>query len=246
MLTSYLWHVYINILADGFSTACGQRLRDMISAKQNPLGESDEQLEPPDTDNLLHFTTPSIAHLIGLLCKPTTSSIPPDTCLIVIDSLPALFNHAFPKTLEPRQSSKSKTYQYVCSLRVCLTLPVLEPGPANRRLQILQFLISALQKLAAARDILIVVLSQCATRMQAERGATLVPAINASSWEQGIATRLVLFRNWAIRHGRHQSAHFAGIQKLDGRLMPGVIGPIFAFEVQPVCLLSPQHADAGY
>lgn len=108
------------------------------------------------------------------------------------------------------------------------------PGMANRRLQILQSLISALQKLAAARDILIVVLSQCATRMQAERGATLVPAINTNAWEQGIASRLVLFRNWAIQHERYQSAHFAGIQKLDGRSMPGVIGPIFAFDIQPV------------
>ncbi|KAK7755183.1 hypothetical protein SLS62_002688 [Diatrype stigma] len=64
--------------------------------------------------------------------------------------------------------------------------------------------------------------------MQAERGATLVPAINANAWEQGIASRLVLFRNWAIQQERHQSAYFAGIQKLDGRLMPGAIGPIFA------------------
>lgn len=115
-----------------------------------------------------------------------------------------------------------------------LTIIVPGPGPANRRLQVLQSLISALQKLAAARDILIVVLSQCATRMQAERGATLVPSINANAWEQAIASRLVLFRNWAIRHEKYQSAHFAGIQKLDGRSMPRVIGPIFAFDIQTV------------
>ncbi|KAJ8120763.1 hypothetical protein ONZ43_g2614 [Nemania bipapillata] len=67
-----------------------------------------------------------------------------------------------------------------------------------RRLQILQYLVSALQKLSATRDILIVLLSQCATRMQADRGAALTPAISASNWEQGIATRLVLFQDWTV------------------------------------------------
>lgn len=103
-------HKSIDKSADGFQNACGQRLQDMISAGQEPIGEPDENLEALNADNLLHFTTPSIAHLIGLLCKPSTSSIPPGTCLIVIDSLSALFNHAFPKNLEPRQPSKSTAY----------------------------------------------------------------------------------------------------------------------------------------
>ncbi|RYP80863.1 hypothetical protein DL769_002241 [Monosporascus sp. CRB-8-3] len=111
------------------------------------------------------------------------------------------------------------------------------PGPSARRLQVLQFLISALQKLAAARDILIVILSQCATRMQAERGATLVPAINANAWEQGIAGRLVLFKDWTIRNGRLESTHFTAIQKLDGRPLPGAIGSAFAFDIQPDALV---------
>ncbi|RYO75488.1 hypothetical protein DL766_009387 [Monosporascus sp. MC13-8B] len=82
----------------------------------------------------------------------------------------------------------------------------------------------------------------CATRMQAERGATLVPAINANAWEQGIAGRLVLFKDWTIRNGRLESAHFTGIQKLDGRSLPGAIGQAFAFNIQSVScpFLSPQ------
>ena len=70
--------------------------------------------------------------------------------------------------------------------------------------------------------------------MQAERGATLVPAIGSNAWEQGISSRLVLFRNWARRDDDIRSIHFAGIQKLDGRSMPDVIGPVYAFDIQPV------------
>ncbi|RYP55571.1 hypothetical protein DL771_012325 [Monosporascus sp. 5C6A] len=174
------------IWVDGFHTAWGQRLQDMISRGRGSPSVTDQHPEAGDTDNLLHFTTPCLAHLIALLCKPTTGTVPDG------------------------------------------------PGPSARRLQVLQFLISALQKLAATRDILIIILSQCATRMQAEHGATLVPAINANAWEQGIAGRLVLFKDWTIRNGRLESARFTGIQKLDGRLLPGIIGPAFAFDIQSV------------
>jgi hypothetical protein len=103
-----------------------------------------------------------------------------------------------------------------------------------RRLQLLQFIISSLQKLAATRDVAIIILSHCATRMQAERGATLIPAINASSWEQGMTTRLVLFRDWSVRNGDVTGLRFAGIQKLNGKSYAESIGPVFAFDIQAV------------
>lgn len=163
--------------------------------------------------NFLHFRTPTLAHLIALLCKPTTNAIPSDTSLIVIDTLSSLVNYAFPRNFEPRQSQKG-------------------PGPSARRLQVLQFLISTLQKLAATRDLCVVILSQCATRMQLEHGATLIPAINASTWEQGIATRLFLFRDWIVENDRVHDVHFVGIQKLNGKATPGGISRVFAFNVQ--------------
>ncbi|RYP53922.1 hypothetical protein DL768_001234 [Monosporascus sp. mg162] len=169
--------------------AGGKVIWDMISRGRGSPLVTDKHPEASDSDDLLHFTTPCLAHLIALLCKPTTGTVPDG------------------------------------------------PEPSARRLQVLQFLISALQKLAAARDILIVILSQCATRMQAERGATLVPAINARAWEQGIAGRLVLFKDWTIRNGKLESAHFAAIQKLDGRPFPGIIGPAFAFHIQSDALV---------
>ncbi|KAJ2997526.1 hypothetical protein NUW58_g631 [Xylaria curta] len=105
------------------------------------------------------------------------------------------------------------------------------PGPAARRFQVLQYLISALQKLSATRDILIVVLSQCATRMQHERGATIAPAISASTWEQGIATRLVLFQDWTMIDAELRNVRLVGVQKSNGQLDPNGIGLVCPFEI---------------
>lgn len=114
------------------------------------------------------------------------------------------------------------------------------PGLSAKRLQTLQYLISALQKLAATRDCAIIVLSQCATKLQSDSGATLVPSINASVWEQGISTRLVLFRDWAWKDGEPSSICFAGIQKLEGRTGPEAIQSVAAFRIESVG--NPPHA----
>ncbi|KAI0120393.1 P-loop containing nucleoside triphosphate hydrolase protein [Hypoxylon sp. NC0597] len=202
------------IWVDGFHPVSPGRLHDVITPA---LHSSSAHAATPSLEdqkkNFLHFRTPTLAHLIALLCKPTTNAIPSDTSLIVIDTLSSLVNYAFPRNFEPRQSQKG-------------------PGPSARRLQVLQFLISTLQKLAATRDLCVVILSQCATRMQLEHGATLIPAINASTWEQGIATRLFLFRDWIVENDRVHDVHFVGIQKLNGKATPGGISRVFAFNVQ--------------
>ncbi|CRK15076.1 hypothetical protein BN1708_011345, partial [Verticillium longisporum] len=56
------------------------------------------------------------------------------------------------------------------------------------------------------------VLTQCATKMQAESGATLVPAINANVWEQGVSTRLVVFKDWAWKDGRPSTAGLIALE----------------------------------
>ncbi|RYC65526.1 hypothetical protein CHU98_g720 [Xylaria longipes] len=104
-------------------------------------------------------------------------------------------------------------------------------NPAIRRLQVLQYLVSALQKLSATRDLLIVVLSQCVTRMQVERSATITPAINASTWEQGIATRLVLFQDWTTADAELRNIRLVGVQKNNGQTSPNGVGLVFPFEI---------------
>lgn len=98
----------------------------------------------------------------------------------------------------------------------------------------LQYIVGSLQKLAATRDLAVVVLTQCATKMQAERGATLIPAINASVWEQGMSTRLVLFRDWLQEEAETHGRHFAVIQKLHGKGTPALIESACPFRVDEV------------
>jgi hypothetical protein len=156
----------------------------------------------------------------------------------VVDSLSGLLNHTFPRVPNQKAgNSASKGTPYTCNTPCqsahALTIAAV-PNSSARRLQVLQHIISALQKLAATRELAIVVLTQCASKMQAERGATLVPAINANVWDQGIPTRLVLYRDWVMHEGNPLSLHFAGIQKLDGKSDNAAIGAIAAFGVEPV------------
>lgn len=179
-------------------------------------------------DALTHYTCPSLPHLIALLCRPTPSCIPQNTSLIVVDSLSALINHAFPRTPEQKKMVDSKGNRV--------------PSLSARRLQVLQYIIGALQKLAATRDIAIVVLTQCATKMlQAERGATLVPAINASVWEQGISTRLVLYRNLAFSDAKVQGLRLVGVQKLNGKPSEAPVDTICAFDIEESGLITVEY-----
>jgi hypothetical protein len=89
---------------DGFHRFPIERLRAVVAA-----GAAEE--EGGDLDRLdcfTHYTCPSLPHLIALLCRPTAACIPQGTALVVIDSLSALVNHAFPKLPETRPSKDAK------------------------------------------------------------------------------------------------------------------------------------------
>ncbi|KAI1356589.1 P-loop containing nucleoside triphosphate hydrolase protein [Xylaria sp. FL0043] len=219
--TTLAMQVAANALLDGckvvwvdtFNPVCPQRLAKVVDLRSSSSAGTTASFDATDAiANLVHYFTPTLAHLIGLLCKPGPSSIPPGTSLIVIDGLSGLINRAFPKNVEPHRNHKG-------------------PGSATRRLQVLQSITSALQKLSATRDLLIVVLNQCATRMQVEHGATITPAINASAWEQGVATRLVLFQDWTMVDAELRNVRLVGVQKSNGHGRPSGFGLAFPFEI---------------
>jgi hypothetical protein len=67
--------------------------------------------------------------------------------------------------------------------------------------------------------------------MQVERSATLTPAISTSNWEQGIATRLVLFQDWTMVNPELRNVRLVGVQKSNNQASPDGIGLVFPFEI---------------
>ncbi|KAF4587377.1 hypothetical protein GQ602_004070 [Ophiocordyceps camponoti-floridani] len=187
--------------------------------------ESIERSTPRDEDggpaqargrfSLLSCLT--LPHLMAVVSQPTPRLIGAGVSLIVISALSALLNSALPKSHDSGARSKSAVAKGL--------------GAPEKRLKGLQFVMSALEKLAATRKCAVVILSQCATKMQPEQGATLVTAVNTSVWDQGVMTRLVLFRDWAWRGGKLGSVLMAGLQRLDGQATSEGVEPVSTFSV---------------
>ncbi|KAM0328128.1 hypothetical protein ACHAQA_005533 [Verticillium albo-atrum] len=77
--------------------------------------------------------------------------------------------------------------------------------------------------------------------MRAESGATLVPAINANVWDQGVSTRLVVFRDWIWKDGNPSTVCFAGVQKLEGRAGSEAVSSAAAFRIETTGLISVEY-----
>ncbi|KAK1635138.1 P-loop containing nucleoside triphosphate hydrolase protein [Colletotrichum phormii] len=206
-------------------TVCGHRLNAVVEAVEATQPSKDTEVATSATDHFAHYGCPSLPHLIALLCRPTAATVPANSAVVVIDSLSALVNHAFPKAPDGRKDPPRGK----------------DLSLSARRLQALQYITSALQKLAATRDCAVVVLSQCATKMQLERSATLIPSINAGVWEQGMSTRVVLFRDWVWKEERPWSVCFAGVQKLDGKAGPDMMQSAAAFRVEATGVVGVQY-----
>jgi hypothetical protein len=184
-----------------------------------------ESIQDIDPAKLVHYSCMTLPHLLAFISRPTTTAIASDVSLIVISSLSALINSS--------------------TLRSSLLTPTsLGPTQASRRLQGLQFIITTLQKLAATKKCAVVLLSQCATKMRSEQMATLIPSINTTVWEQGVSTRLVLFRDWAWNASKSSSVFLAGLQKIDGRAAQDAVEHVSAFKVESVGYIDPPQASA--
>ena len=168
----------------------GPRLRDMLSGLHVPENEARSDPESVDDhlERLHHFTTPSLPYLLALLTHQSLSSPPPETSLIVIDSFSTLFALAYPKTGENASSQqpaikKSDAAQWA----------------SGRRWAVMGDTISKISRLATTWNIAILLTSQMTTRVTSEAGAVLQPAISGTTWDTGVSSRVVVFRDWIFQ-----------------------------------------------
>ncbi|KAF2636926.1 P-loop containing nucleoside triphosphate hydrolase protein [Massarina eburnea CBS 473.64] len=226
-----------NALRDGHravwvDAACAplaaQRVHDVLLAV-TVAPEAPETPETPETievprplderhNHFHHYTAPTLAHLLALFVHRPSAFPPPNTGLIVIDSLSTLFDNAYPRNADNRGArNKSEQARWA----------------AGRKFAVMNELIVTLTRVAALHDIALLVTCQTITRMRGGSRALLVPAISGAEWENGISTRVVLFRDWAA-----QKARFAGILKTNGVTLAdeGGVGEVVPFSIDSVRL----------
>lgn len=109
-------------------------------------------------------------------------------------------------------------------------------------------LISKLGRMAAVNNIAVLLTSQTITKIRSGLGALLLPAISGTEWENGIATQLVLFRDWPPRRNtqitadeaeRWKGLRYVGVIKVKGVLAAddGRFETVVPFSIEKVLRL---------
>jgi hypothetical protein len=194
----------------------------------------DESSEPsPDAprSRFHHLAAPTLAHVLALFMRPPASFPQSVTSLVVIDSLSTLIDNAYPRNTDDRVKNKTDQSKWA----------------AGRRYAVINDMIATFTKFAALHDIALVITCQTITRIRGASRAMLVPAITGIEWENGISTRLLLFRDWVppqakaqdkVEADRLQKTRFAGLVKVNGVALTdeGGVGNVVPFAIEQVSL----------
>lgn len=87
-----------------------------------------------------------------------------------------------------------------------------------------------------------VILTESSTRSDLEHDTALIPAVMGSAWEQGVSTRLLLFRDWTSDGLESRALHFAAVKKLNGKTDSESVDHVSAFAMTQVSLHRiPEH-----
>ena len=175
-----------------------------------------------------YLYTPTLPHLLALLLHPPSSFPPSDTSVIVVDTVSPLFATAFPKGYDNYDNNNPATKKNEAS-----------QWAASRRWAVMGDFVSRLGKLATIRNLAIVLISQTTTKIKGERVAVLRPTMSTKSWDEGIGTRIVLYRDWmqsssgSGQKDRMQAVRFAAVERLAGASYDGLRTPT-TFRIETV------------
>ncbi|MCJ1434410.1 hypothetical protein MMC27_003778 [Xylographa pallens] len=191
------------------------------------LPSSPSARSPSELLSRLHyFFTPTLPHLLALLAHPSPSFPPNETSLIVVDVVSPLFATAFPRAVEgldgnSASGKKNDALQWA----------------ASRRFSVMSDFLARLGKLAAMKNIAILLISQTTTKVKTEFGTVLRPALSTRAWDAGIHNRIVLFRDWELvqdqqsRDYRTKAIRFAGVVKIANVAYEG-LGKVVSFTIE--------------
>jgi len=162
-------------------------------------------------DSFTHILTPTLPHLLSLFVHPPRGFPSEKTSLIIIDSVSSVFAAAYPKSSESRLrlqggEKRNDSAQWA----------------ANRRWGVAGQLLSKLGKIAATKNLAVVVINQTTTHLRGMTGAMLGSAISGSTWDSGIYNRIVLYRDMVtgadvLDIPETQALRFAAVLKAAGK-----------------------------
>lgn len=216
-------------------TVSGSRLKDSLedslqARNQSTPGQESRVSAADMLDRFHRFIAPTLPHLIALLAHSTATFPPGGATLLIVDSISMPFNQAFAssnKYNEDRASGKkSDVAQWA----------------ASRRWAVMTDLISAIAKLAATRNMCVVLISQTTTKMRLGDTALLQPALSGTAIDSGMSSRILLYRDWQVetsdrskeqRSVAARDLRFAAVTKIGGVSLEG-FGKIVSFVIDKV------------
>ena len=217
---------------DSSSEIVGSRLKDILYGTFNTEehGKSNTVSVEEYLERFHHFITPSLPYLLALLTHQTSEFPPEETTLIVVDSISTLFALAFPRTAENASIQQTSVKQGDAA-----------HWASGRRWAVMGDLISKISRLAATKNIAVLLTSQMTTRIRSETGAVLQPAISGTAWDTGVRARILIFRDWMFRASEDTSSQgeyipgvrCAGLLKAKGMSYEGV-GKVVTFVIENV------------
>lgn len=170
-----------------------RRLEELITSYKPPPN-SDLPSSPPeplDLETLLdekftYLDAHTLARLLTVFLHPPPTLLSPKTRLIVVDDLSNILLSALsrsPKSLNTSAPNAVKNK--------------LEKQATSVRFQMIESLGAAMSKMAALRNVAILVLTNATTSFQSSKRATLKPALSSQVWDSSIHSRIMLYRDFA-------------------------------------------------
>lgn len=151
------------------------RLPDMLSPTQ------DEHTGEAVLDRFSHYYVPTLSHLLALLLHPVKSFPPTGTSLIVVDSLSALIDSAYPRGSDDLAALKKNEHARWLS---------------GRRQAVIGELANKLTKLAVMKNVAVLITNYATTKIRAGARAILRPALTGQDWEKALGAGIILLRGW--------------------------------------------------
>ncbi|PWY62602.1 P-loop containing nucleoside triphosphate hydrolase protein [Aspergillus eucalypticola CBS 122712] len=176
------------------------RLRKLLESQSPASPSSPRSL----TENLTYIRAPTLPHLVSLFHHPPASFPPPNTTLLVIDSVSAPFTPYFPNPSDINQPQQAQR-----DVQKWLT---------TRKWNVISDLAAQLVKFASRANLAILVINQTHTRIRGQARATLSPILSGRGWESCVRARIGVYGDFGYG-GDGGWVRIAEVMKKDGRLV---------------------------